>query len=220
MRLSETEKEIIEEKAKNEKMTVNAFILKRLFDDSTEIENAISVLSAEIEALKAENRELKRSEQNQRDSYTETLAEIRSTYEVIISALKETIKSKQILIETQETKKDFGRGCLKIKKERFVSLFFVFNFLEKRNYNRNKKEKVKKKKSEEFLLKINERKELKEIAKNLAKISQSSDFFLNRNDVVTSTDKEHIKTKNLQLYGVAYILLEMSGATKEELESF
>ena len=105
LRLSETEKEIIEEKAKNEKMTVNAFILKRLLDDSTEIENAISVLSAEIEALKAENRELKRSEQNQRDSYTETLAEIRSTYEVIISALKETIKSKQILIETQETKK-------------------------------------------------------------------------------------------------------------------
>ena len=101
LRLSETEKEIIEEKAKNEKMTVNAFILKRLLDDSTEIENA------EIEALKAENRELKRSEQNQRDSYTETLAEIRSTYEVIISALKETIKSKQILIETQETKKGF-----------------------------------------------------------------------------------------------------------------
>lgn len=107
LRLSETEKEIIEEKAKNEKMTVNAFILKRLLDDSTEIENAISVLSSEIEALKAENRELKRSEQNQRDSYTETLAEIRSTYEVIISALKETIKSKQILIETQETKKGF-----------------------------------------------------------------------------------------------------------------
>lgn len=107
LRLSETEKEIIEEKAKNEKMTVNAFILKRLLDDSTEIENAISVLSAEIEALKAENRELKRSEQNQRDNYTETLAEIRSTYEVIISALKETIKSKQILIETQETKKGF-----------------------------------------------------------------------------------------------------------------
>lgn len=107
LRLSETEKEIIEEKAKNEKMTVNAFILKRLLDDSTEIENAISELSAEIEALKAENRELKRSEQNQRDNYTETLAEIRSTYEVIISALKETIKSKQILIEAQETKKGF-----------------------------------------------------------------------------------------------------------------
>ena len=107
LRLSETEKEIIEEKAKNEKMTVNAFILKRLLDDSTEIENAISVLSTEIEALKAENRELKRSEQNQRDNYTETLAEIRSTYEVIISALKETIKSKQILIEAKETKKGF-----------------------------------------------------------------------------------------------------------------
>ena len=107
LRLTEKEKEIIEEKAKNEKMTVNAFILKRLLDDSTEIENAISVLSAEIEALKAENRELKRSEQNQRDSYTETLAEIRSTYEVIISALKETIKSKQTLIEAQETKKTF-----------------------------------------------------------------------------------------------------------------
>lgn len=113
LRLSETEKEIIEEKAKNEKMTVNAFILKRLLDDSTEIENAISVLSAEIEALKAENRELKRSEQNQRDSYTETLAEIRSTYEVIISALKETIKSKQILIETQETKKGFWERLFK-----------------------------------------------------------------------------------------------------------
>lgn len=69
-------------------------------------------------------------------------------------------------------------------------------------------------------MKINERKELKEIAKNLAKISQSSDFFLNRNDVVTNTDKEHIKMKNLQLYGIAYILLEMSGATKEELEKF
>lgn len=113
LRLSETEKEIIEEKAKNEKMTVNAFILKRLLDDSTEMENAISVLSAEIEALKAENRELKRSEQNQRDNYTETLAEIRSTYEVIISALKETIKSKQILIEAQETKKGFWARLFK-----------------------------------------------------------------------------------------------------------
>ena len=113
LRLSETEKEIIEEKAKNEKMTVNAFILKRLLDDSAEMENAISVLSDEIEALKAENRELKRSEQNQRDSYTETLTEIRSTYEVIISALKETIKSNQILIETQETKKGFWARLFK-----------------------------------------------------------------------------------------------------------
>lgn len=107
LRLSETEKEIIEEKAKNEKMTVNAFILKRLLNDSEEIENAISKLSDEIEALKTENKELKRSEQDQRESYTRTLEEIRSTYEVIISTLKETIKSKQILIETQETKKGF-----------------------------------------------------------------------------------------------------------------
>lgn len=113
LRLSETEKEIVEEKAKNEKMTVNAFILKRLLDDSAEMENAISVLSDEIEALKAENRELKRSEQNQRDSYTETLTEIRSTYEVIISALKETIKSNQILIETKETKKGFWARLFK-----------------------------------------------------------------------------------------------------------
>ena len=105
LRLSETEKEIIEEKAKNEKMTVNAFILKRLLDDSAEIGNAISVLSAEIEALKDENRELKRFEEDLRKDYRETLAEIRSTYEVMISALKETIKSKQILIDSLETKK-------------------------------------------------------------------------------------------------------------------
>lgn len=107
LRLSETEKEIIEEKAKNEKMTVNAFILKRLLNDSEEIENAISELSAEIEALKDENRELKRFEENQRESFRKTLEDTRSTYEVMMSALKETIKSKQILIETQETKKGF-----------------------------------------------------------------------------------------------------------------
>lgn len=107
MRLTEEEKTIIEEKAKTEGLTVNAFILKRLLNDSEEIENAINELSDEIEALKAENRELKRSEQSQRETYTETLSEIRSTYEVIISALKETIKSKQILIETQEAKKGF-----------------------------------------------------------------------------------------------------------------
>lgn len=107
LRLTEEEKTIIEEKAKAENLTVNAFILKRLLNDSEEIENAINELSDEIEALKAENRELKRSEQSQRETYTETLSEIRSTYEVIISALKETIKSKQILIETQEAKKGF-----------------------------------------------------------------------------------------------------------------
>ena len=107
LRLTEEEKTIIEEKAKTKGLTVNAFILKRLLNDSEEIENAINELSDEIEVLKAENRELKRSEQSQRETYTETLSEIRSTYEVIISALKETIKSKQILIETQEAKKGF-----------------------------------------------------------------------------------------------------------------
>lgn len=113
MRLSEKEKEIIEEKAKKEKMTVNAFILKRLLDDSAELENAITVLSDENEALKTENKELKRSEQNQRETYTKTLEEIRSTYEVVISVLKETIQAKQILIETQEAKKGFWARLFK-----------------------------------------------------------------------------------------------------------
>lgn len=113
LRLSETEKEIIEEKAKNEKMTVNAFILKRLLSDSDEIENAISLLSAEIEALKDENRELKRFEENQRESFRKTLEDTRSTYEVMMSALKETIKSNQILIETRETKKGFWKRLFK-----------------------------------------------------------------------------------------------------------
>ena len=120
LRLSETEKEIIEEKAKNEKMTVNAFILKRLLDDSTEIENAISVLSAEIKALKDENRELRKFEEDLRKDYREALADMKSNYEVMISAneviissLKETIKSKQILIETQEAKKGFWARLFK-----------------------------------------------------------------------------------------------------------
>ena len=116
--MSEKEKEIIEAKAKNEKMTVNAFILKRLLDDSAEIENAISVLSIsalsdEIEALKNENRELKRFEEDLRKDYRETLADIRSTYEVMISSLKETIKSKQVLIDSQETKKGFWSKLFK-----------------------------------------------------------------------------------------------------------
>lgn len=113
LRLSEKEKEIIEEKAKKEKMTVNAFILKRLLDDSAELENAITMLSDENEALKTENKELKRSEQDQRETYTKTLEEIRSTYEVVISVLKETIQAKQILIETQEAKKGFWARLFK-----------------------------------------------------------------------------------------------------------
>lgn len=113
MRLTEEEKTIIEEKAKAENLTVNAFILKRLLNDSTEIENAINKLSAEIEALKDENRELKRFEENQRESFRKTLEDTRSTYEVMMSALKETIKSKQILIENQETKKGFWSRLFK-----------------------------------------------------------------------------------------------------------
>lgn len=107
LRLTEEEKIIIEEKAKADNLTVNAFILKRLLNDSNEIENAINKLSAEIEALKDENRELKRFEENQRESFRKTLEDTRSTYEVMMSALKETIKSKQILIESKESKKGF-----------------------------------------------------------------------------------------------------------------
>ena len=43
---------------------------------------------------------------------------------------------------------------------------------------------------------------------------------MNRNDVVTIEDKEHIKRKNRELYIIAYELLEMSGASKEDLEDF
>lgn len=113
LRLTEEEKTIIEEKAKADNLTVNAFILKRLLNDSEEIENAINKLSAEIEALKDENRELKRFEENQRESFRKTLEDTRSTYEVMMSALKETIKSKQILIENQETKKGFWSRLFK-----------------------------------------------------------------------------------------------------------
>lgn len=113
LRLTEEEKTIIEEKAKTEGLTVNAFILKRLLNDSAEIENAINKLSAEIEALKDENRELKRFEENQRESFRKTLEDTRSTYEVMMSALKEIIKSKQILIENQETKKGFWSRLFK-----------------------------------------------------------------------------------------------------------
>lgn len=113
LRLSETEKEIIEEKAKNEKMTVNAFILKRLLDDSTEIENAINELSDEIEALKAENRELKQFEKDQREIFAKTLNEMRTTYDVIVKNLQDTIKTNQILIESKETKKSFWKRIFK-----------------------------------------------------------------------------------------------------------
>ena len=113
MRLTEEEKTIIEEKAKTEGLTVNAFILKRLLNDSEEIENAINELSSKNEALKAENKELKRFAKQERESYNEMLKEIKSTYEIIISTLKETIKSTQILIESQENKKSFWKRLFK-----------------------------------------------------------------------------------------------------------
>lgn len=69
-------------------------------------------------------------------------------------------------------------------------------------------------------MKINEKNQLKKIADNIAWISLFSDFLVNRNDVVTRVDKKLIKMKNLQLYNIAYELLEMSGVPKEELEDF
>jgi uncharacterized protein (DUF1778 family) len=107
LRLTEEEKIIIEEKAKADNLTVNAFILKRLLNDSTEIENAINKLSSEIEELRTENNELKRFAKEERESYNEMLQKIKSTYETIISTLNETIQAKQILIESNETKKGF-----------------------------------------------------------------------------------------------------------------
>lgn len=107
LRLTEEEKIIIEEKAKADNLTVNAFILKRLLNDSTEIENAINKLSSEIEELRTENNELKRFAKEERKSYNEMLQKIKSTYETIISTLNETIQAKQILIESNETKKGF-----------------------------------------------------------------------------------------------------------------
>ena len=107
LRLTEEEKIIIEEKAKAENLTVNAFILKRLLNDSGEMENAINKLSSEIEELRTENNELKRFAKEERESYNEMLQKIKSTYETIISTLNETIQAKQILIESNETKKGF-----------------------------------------------------------------------------------------------------------------
>lgn len=107
LRLTEEEKTIIEEKAKTENLTVNAFILKRLLNDSEEIENAIKELSDELEILKEENRELKQFEKDQREIFAKTLNEVRTTYDLIVTNLKDTIKTNQILIESKETKKSF-----------------------------------------------------------------------------------------------------------------
>ena len=113
LRLTEEEKTIIEEKAKTENLTVNAFILKRLLNDSEEIENAIKELSDELEILKEENRELKQFEKDQREIFAKTLNEVRITYDLIVTNLKDTIKTNQILIESKETKKSFWKRLFK-----------------------------------------------------------------------------------------------------------
>lgn len=107
MRLAEEEKTIIEEKAKTEGLTVNAFILKRLLNDSTEMENAINKLSDEIEVLKSENVELRQLAIEERKSCNEVLKDVRSYYEGIVLGLNEKLKSNQILIESKESKKGF-----------------------------------------------------------------------------------------------------------------
>lgn len=113
LRLTEEEKTIIEEKAKTEGLTVNAFILKRLLNDSEEIENAIKELSDKLEILKEENRELKQFEKDQQEIFAKTLNDMRTAYDLIVTNLKDTIKSNQILIESKESKKSFWARIFK-----------------------------------------------------------------------------------------------------------
>lgn len=113
LRLTEEEKTIIEEKARAENLTVNAFILKRLLDDSAEMESAIKELSDKLEILKEENRELKQFEKDQQEIFAKTLNEMRTAYDLIVTNLKDTIKSNQILIESKESKKSFWKRLFK-----------------------------------------------------------------------------------------------------------
>ena len=113
LRLTEEEKTIIEEKAKADNLTVNAFILKRLLNDSAEMESAIKELSDKLEILKEENRELKQFEKDQQEIFAKTLNEMRTAYDLIITNLKDTIKSNQILIESKESKKSFWKRLFK-----------------------------------------------------------------------------------------------------------
>lgn len=83
-----------------------------------------------------------------------------------------------------------------------------------------KKEKNKNLIREVIKLRSSEKEELKAMALNLGKLSQSSEFFLKRNETVTETDREIVSSKNHQLYTFAYRLLELSGATKGELDGF
>lgn len=113
LRLTEEEKTIIEEKAKADNLTVNAFILKRLLNDSTEMENTIKELSDKLEILKEENRELKQFEKDQQEIFAKTLNEMRTAYDLIVTNLKDTIKNNQILIESKESKKSFWKKLFK-----------------------------------------------------------------------------------------------------------
>lgn len=113
LRLTEEEKTIIEEKARAENLTVNAFILKRLLDDSAEMESAIKELSDNLEILKEENRDLKQFEKDQQEIFAKTLNEMRTAYDLIVTNLKDTIKSNQILIESKESKKSFWKRLFK-----------------------------------------------------------------------------------------------------------
>lgn len=83
-----------------------------------------------------------------------------------------------------------------------------------------KKEKNKNLICEVIKLRSSEKEELKAMALNLGRLSQSSEFFLKRNETVTETDREIVSSKNHQLYTFAYRLLELSGAKKEELDGF
>ena len=69
-------------------------------------------------------------------------------------------------------------------------------------------------------MRSSEKEELKALALNLGKLSQSSEFFLKHNETVTETDLGIDSMKNHQLYTFAHRLLELSGATKEELDGF
>ncbi|WP_218836812.1 hypothetical protein, partial [Streptococcus cristatus] len=76
--------------------------------------------------------------------------------------------------------------------------FFLFPiFLKKRHYNWEKKEKKKNLFREVIKLRSSEKEELKAMALNLGKLSQSSEFFLKRNETVTETDRGIVSRKNL-----------------------
>lgn len=108
----------------------------------------------------------------------------------------------------------------KIKKSDLYRFFCFQFFCKKDTIIKIKKEKNKNLIREVIKLRSSEKEELKALALNLGKLSQSSEFFLKRNETVTETDRGIVSRKNHQLYTFAYRLLELSGATKEELDGF